>query len=85
MTSATTNTSRGTGGHRGARQGGGLIFFAVVVLLVVGFFNIIEGISAIANSHVFVANAHYVFALPTPRCRRPNATLSLTSRNGNSA
>jgi hypothetical protein len=61
MTSATTNTSRAAG-HRGARQGGGLIFFAAVLLLIVGFFNIIEGISAIANSHVFVANAHYVFA-----------------------
>jgi len=84
MTSATTNTPR-SAGHRGARQGAGLIFFASVLLVVVSFFNIIEGISAIANSHVFVANAHYVFALPTPRCRRPNATLSLTSRNGNSA
>ena len=61
MTSATTNTSRGAG-HRGAPQGGGLILFACVLLFVVGFFNIIEGISAIANSHVFVANAHYVFA-----------------------
>jgi hypothetical protein len=29
---------------------------------VVGFFNMIYGIAAIANSHVFVANAHYVFA-----------------------
>jgi hypothetical protein len=61
MTSATTNTSRGAG-HRGERQGGGLIFFAAVLLVIVSFFNIIEGISAIANSHVFVANAHYVFA-----------------------
>ena len=50
------------GRRRGVRQGGGLIFFACVLLLVVGFFNIIEGIAAIANSHVFVANAHYVFA-----------------------
>ena len=62
MTSATTNTSRSSHGRRGVRQGGGLIFFACVLLLVVGFFNIIEGIAAIANSHVFVANAHYVFA-----------------------
>ncbi|HME67532.1 MAG TPA: hypothetical protein VKG61_21775, partial [Streptosporangiaceae bacterium] len=30
--------------------------------MVVGFFNMIYGIAAIANSHVFVANAHYVFA-----------------------
>jgi len=62
MTSATTNTSRGAAGHRGPRQGAGLVFFASVLLVVVSFFNIIEGISAIANSHVFVANAHYVFA-----------------------
>jgi hypothetical protein len=61
MTSATTNTPRGAG-HRGARRGGGLILFAAVLLLVVGFFNLIEGISAIAKSHVFTANAHYVFA-----------------------
>jgi hypothetical protein len=26
----------------------------------IGFFNMIEGIAAIANSHVFTANAHYV-------------------------
>ena len=62
MTSATTNTPRGAGGPRGERQGGGLILFASVLLIVVGFFNIIYGIAAIANSHVFVANAHYVFA-----------------------
>jgi cytochrome b subunit of formate dehydrogenase len=32
-----------------------------VLLLVAGFWNMIYGIAAIANSHVFVANAHYVF------------------------
>jgi hypothetical protein len=35
--------------------------FAAVMFLVVGLFNVIDGIAAIANSHVFVANAHYVF------------------------
>jgi hypothetical protein len=30
------------------------------MLLVVGLFNVIDGIAAIANSHLFVANAHYV-------------------------
>jgi hypothetical protein len=30
-------------------------------MLIVGIFNLIYGIAAIANSHVFVANAHYVF------------------------
>jgi hypothetical protein len=28
--------------------------------MVVGAFNLIDGIAAVANSHVFVANAHYV-------------------------
>ena len=39
----------------------GLIYFASILLLVAGFFNMIYGIAAIAQSHVFVANAHYVF------------------------
>ena len=60
MTSATTTTPRGTGGHRAEGSGYGLVLFAAVVLLVLGFFNMIYGIAAIANSHVFVANAHYV-------------------------
>jgi hypothetical protein len=43
-----------------AGRGYGLVLFAGVLLLVVGFWNMIYGIAAIANSHVFVANAHYV-------------------------
>jgi hypothetical protein len=35
--------------------------FASVLLVVAGCFNLIYGIAAIANSHVFTANAHYVF------------------------
>jgi len=35
--------------------------FAAILLAVIGCFNLIYGIAAIANSHVFVANAHYVF------------------------
>ena len=47
---------------RGARQGEGywMIVFAVALLVTVGIFNLIDGIAAIANSHVFIANAHYV-------------------------
>ena len=60
MTPATTTTPRGTGGHRAEGSGYGLVFFAAILLLVVGFFNMIYGTAAIANSHVFVANAHYV-------------------------
>jgi len=62
MTSVTTETSRGRRGHRAEGSGYGLILFAAILLLVVGFFNMIYGIAAIANSHVFVAGAHYVFA-----------------------
>ena len=61
MTSSTTQPARGTGGHRAEGQGYGLVLFAAVLLVVVGCFNLIYGIAAIANSHVFTANAHYVF------------------------
>ena len=56
MTSATMRRDRS------ARQGEGywMIVFAVALLVTVGFFNLIDGIAAIANSHVFIANAHYV-------------------------
>src|SRR6185312_16242201 len=56
MTSATMRRDRG------ARQGEGywMIVFAVALLVTVGFFNLIDGIAALANSHVFIANAHYV-------------------------
>jgi hypothetical protein len=43
-------------------RGYGMVVFAAVLLGVIGCFNLIYGIAAIANSHVFVANAHYVFA-----------------------
>jgi hypothetical protein len=60
MTSATIKPSHGTsGGHRRA-EGFGLVVFAVAVLAVAGFFNLLDGIAAVANSHVFVAGAHYV-------------------------
>jgi hypothetical protein len=58
MTSATMRPSS-TSGRR--REGGSLILFAAVLLLVIACFNVIDGIAAIANSHVFIANAHYVF------------------------
>ena len=59
MTSATLKPAHGTGGHRA--EGHGLIIFASVLLLVLACFNLIDGIAAVARSHVFVANAHYVF------------------------
>jgi hypothetical protein len=60
MTSATVKPAGGTGGRHAEGRGLGLVYFAAVLLLVLGFFNMIYGIAAIANSHVFTANAHYV-------------------------
>jgi hypothetical protein len=59
MTSAAMRPARGRSYEAG--RGYGLILFAGVLLLVSGFWNLIYGIAAIANSRVFVANAHYVF------------------------
>jgi hypothetical protein len=59
MTSATIRPASDAGG-RHAEGRYGLLIFASVLLLVIAFFNMIYGIAAIANSHVFVANAHYV-------------------------
>ena len=58
MTSAAMR-SRGSQYVEG--RGYGLIIFASVLVLVIGFWNLVQGISAIARSHVYVANAHYVF------------------------
>jgi len=60
MTSATIKPGRGAGGRHAEGRGFGLIIFASILLFVDGFFNMLYGIAAIANSHVFVANAHYV-------------------------
>ena len=59
MTSGTMRSASGRSYAEG--RGYGLVLFAGVLLLVSGFWNLIYGIAAIANSHVFVANAHYVF------------------------
>lgn len=58
MTSATMRPSSGTGGRYG--EGRGMVVFASVLLFVVGTFNLIDGIAALANSHVFIGNATYV-------------------------
>ena len=55
-TPATGEASPQAGGH-----GYGLVLFAAILLFVTGCFNMIQGIAAIASSHVFVPHAHYVF------------------------
>ena len=59
MTSATMPAS---GARRRTTQGYGFVLFAAILLLVAGVFNLIDGIAAVANSHVFVAHAHYALA-----------------------
>jgi hypothetical protein len=59
MTSAAMRPGSGRAYAEG--RGYGLVLFAGVLLLVSGFWNLIYGIAGIAQSHVFVANAHYVF------------------------
>ncbi len=61
MTSAPIRPDRGAGGRHAEGRGLGLIVFAAILLFVDGFFNMIYGIAAIHQSHVFIANAHYVF------------------------
>src|SRR5437763_11738820 len=56
MTSATMRPARSAG--RG--EGYWMIVFAAALLVTVGIFNLIDGIAAIARSHIFIANAHYV-------------------------
>ena len=60
MMPPTTTPSVGEARRQEAGHGYGLVLFASILLLVVGCFNLIQGIAAITNSHVFVANAHYV-------------------------
>ena len=62
MMPPTTTPTAGEARRHTEGHGYGLVLFASVLLMVIGCFNVIQGIAAVANSHVFVANAHYVFA-----------------------
>jgi hypothetical protein len=56
-----TAGSRSTPAAYEGGRGAGLVAFAAVLLTLVGFLNVLDGIAAIARSHVFIGNAHYVF------------------------
>jgi len=60
MMPPTTTPTVGEARRQQEGHGYGMVLFASILLLVVGCFNLIQGIAAVANSHVFVANAHYV-------------------------
>jgi molecular chaperone DnaJ len=56
---APPSVGRITAGTGGRPAGGrGLLVFALVLLLVTGVFNLVDGIAAIAGSHILIANAH---------------------------
>src|SRR5689334_15651298 len=61
MQPPSTTPTLGEARSRERGHGYGLVLFASILLLVIGCFNLIYGIAAVAQSHVFVANAHYVF------------------------
>jgi hypothetical protein len=58
MTSATTRQAHSAGAQHG--EGYWMIIFASTLLSIVGLFNLLDGIAAIAGSSVYVANARYV-------------------------
>jgi hypothetical protein len=62
MMPPTTTPTVGEAARREEGHGYGLVLFASILLVVAACFNVIQGIAAIANSHVFTAHAHYVFA-----------------------
>jgi hypothetical protein len=61
MMPPSTTPSIGEARRHEEGQGYGLVLFASILLVVIACFNLIYGIAAIANSHVFTAHAHYVF------------------------
>ena len=62
MTSETALPADGARRSVTKGHGYGLVLFAAILLVVAGVFNLVDGIAAVTNSHVFVAHAHYVFA-----------------------
>jgi hypothetical protein len=61
MMPPSTAPAAGEAKRRTAGHGYGLVFFASALLFVGGCFNMIQGVAAVAGSHVFNPHAHYVF------------------------
>ena len=61
MQPPTTTPTIGEARSPARGQGNARVLIATILLLVIGCFNLIYGIAAIAQSHVFTAHAHYVF------------------------
>jgi hypothetical protein len=59
MTSATVR-HHGAAGRRAEGRGLGMVVFAGAMVALMGFFNLLDGIAAIAKSSFFIGGAHYV-------------------------
>ena len=59
MTSATVR-QHGAAGRHAEGRGLGMVVFAGALLALIGFFNLLDGIVAIAKSSFFIGSAHYV-------------------------
>ncbi len=60
MTSSTIKRSRGAGGGYAEGRGLGMVVFAGALLAMIGMFNLLDGIAAIAKSSFFIGDARYV-------------------------
>jgi len=60
MTSATVKHSKGAGGGYAEGRGLGMVIFAAAMLAMIGLFNLLDGITAIAKSSFFIGSARYV-------------------------
>ena len=60
MTSATIKHSKGAGGGYAEGRGLGMVIFAAAMLAMIGLFNLLDGITAIAKSSFFIGSARYV-------------------------
>ena len=59
MTSATMR-HHGAAGRHAEGRGLGMVVFAGALVALIGFFNLLDGIAAIAKSSFFIGGAHYV-------------------------
>ena len=75
MTSATMR-HHGAAGRHAEGRGLGMVVFAGALVALIGFFNLLDGIAAIAKSSFFIGGAHYVvgdlraWGAPAPLERR---------------
>jgi hypothetical protein len=63
MSTGSAGTGHGAYGRgEGFVSGAGWAMFAAIVLFLAGTWNLIDGVLAISRSHVYAADAHYVFS-----------------------